>query len=299
MGIQELRGSIVDALLQAHPGLDHTPSPVPVEALREPASRAAADGTSLIGYMFKQAPDERHQLASDPAKTVAEMDSWGIDAGLVVIEPEGERETIEALLAQGRRLYVGIRANPHGGMAEVRRIEALAKEYDIIKAISLSPMAIYPFITPNSKEYYPIYAKAVELDLPVYLNVGMPGPRVPGDYQNPIHLDEVCWFFPDLTVVMRHGGEPWVDLCVKMLLKWPNLYYATSAFAPRHYPKAIIDFANTRGSEKIMYAGYWPTLSFERLFKELGELPLRDEVWPKFLSENARRVFKLDKPSTS
>jgi predicted TIM-barrel fold metal-dependent hydrolase len=98
---------------------------------------------------------------------------------------------------------------------------------------------------------------------------------------------------------MRHGGEPWVDLCVKMLLKWPNLYYATSAFAPRHYPKAIIDFANTRGSEKIMYAGYWPTLSFERLFKELGELPLRDEVWPKFLSENARRVFKLDQPSTS
>jgi hypothetical protein len=79
------------------------------------------------------------------------------------------------------------------------------------------------------------------------------------------------------------------------MLKYPNLYYMTSAFAPRHYPKDIIDYANTRGADKIMYAGYFPMgLSLERIMTEMRDVPLKDEVWPKFLRDNAARVLKLD-----
>jgi hypothetical protein len=110
--------------------------------------------------------------------------------------------------------------------------------------------------------------------------------------QLPMQLDEVCWFFPELKIVTRHGAEPWTELMVKLLLKWPNLYYSTSAFAPKHYPKDIIDFANTRGSDKIIFAGYWAAgLTLDRIFAELPNVPFRDEVWPKFLRENAERVF--------
>ena len=95
---------------------------------------------------------------------------------------------------------------------------------------------------------------------------------------------------------MRHGGEPWVDLAVKLMLKYPNLYYSTSAFAPKHYPKSIIHYANTRGADKIMYAGYFPMgLSLERIFTDMQDVPFKDEVWPKFLRENAIRAFKLDR----
>jgi predicted TIM-barrel fold metal-dependent hydrolase len=81
---------------------------------------------------------------------------------------------------------------------------------------------------------------------------------------------------------------------VKLMLKYPNLYYSTSAFAPRHYPKAIVDYANTRGADKILYAGYFPMgLTLERIFKEMRDVPFRDAVWPKFLRENALRVLKL------
>ena len=62
---------------------------------------------------------------------------------------------------------------------------------------------------------------------------------------------------PELKIVTRHGAEPWTELMVKLLLKWPNLDYSTSAFAPKHYPQDIIDFANTRGADKIIFAGYW------------------------------------------
>jgi predicted TIM-barrel fold metal-dependent hydrolase len=84
------------------------------------------------------------------------------------------------------------------------------------------------------------------------------------------------------------------ELAMKLMLKWPNLYYSTSAFAPKHYPKAIVDYANSRGADKVMYAGYFPAgLSYDRIFEELPKVPFKDEVWPKFLRENAKKVLKL------
>jgi predicted TIM-barrel fold metal-dependent hydrolase len=81
------------------------------------------------------------------------------------------------------------------------------------------------------------------------------------------------------------------------MLKWPNLYYSTSAFAPKHYPKAIVDYANTRGADKIIYAGYFPDgLSLDRIFTDMPGVPFRDHVWPKFLHENARRVLDIAAP---
>jgi predicted TIM-barrel fold metal-dependent hydrolase len=101
--------------------------------------------------------------------------------------------------------------------------------------------------------------------------------------------------FPELVFVMRHGAEPWVDLAVKLMLKWPNISYSTSAFAPRYYPQEIIDYANTRGADKIVYGGYFPMgLPLERIVTELSTVPFKDEVWPKFLRENAARVLRLE-----
>ena len=64
--------------------------------------------------------------------------------------------------------------------------------------------------------------------------------------------------FPDLTFVMRHGAEPWTELAMKLMLKWPNLYYSTSAFAPKHYPKAIFHYATSRGHDTVLYDGSLP-----------------------------------------
>ena len=70
---------------------------------------------------------------------------------------------------------------------------------------------------------------------------------------------------------------------------------STSAFAPKYYPKAIIDYANSRGADKVLYAGYFPMgLSLERIFSELPNVPLKDDVWPKFLYGNAARILGLE-----
>ena len=112
--------------------------------------------------------------------------------------------------------------------------------------------------------------------------------------QWPGYLDEVCYDFPELVLVTRHGGEPWQALLVKLMLKWPGLHYSTSAFAPKHFPREIIDYANTRGADKIIYAGYFPMgLSLDRIFNDMPKVAFKDEVWPKFLHDNAARVLKV------
>ena len=241
-------------------------------------------------YMFKDIP------AADTndfiAYTIAQMDKHNIERAMIGFDDHNESAKA-ALERHPDRFFASYEANPNNAMEEVRKIERLHKEYGI-KAVTGFPSGLCPQVPINDKKWYPIYAKLVELDLPFCVCVGVPGPRLPMAPQKVELLDEVCWFFPELKVVMRHGAEPWEDLAWKLMLKYPNLYYSTSAFAPRFYPESIIEFANTRGADKILYAGYFPMgLSLDRIFQEMPEVPFKDHVWPKFLRDNAVKVFNL------
>merc|ERR1740121_3516159 len=194
------------------------------------------------------------------------------------------------------RFFFCYEANPNLMMDEVRKIEKLHREIGL-KAITAFPSGTYPQVPINDRRWFPIYAKCVELGLPFCCCVGVPGPRLPMAPQRVELIDDVCYLFPELRFVMRHGAEPWTDLAVKLMLKYPNLCYSTSAFAPKYYPKAIIDFANTRGTRQVLYAGYYPAgLSLDRIFREMEDVPFRDHVWPHFLCDNAIRVFDLPYP---
>lgn len=245
------------------------------------------------GYMFREVPQELGEN-DDPTASVREtlglMDRFGIEYGLISLTDE---RTPQALRDHADRFVGSLAVDGNRGMDQVRDIIRAHQEHGI-RAVTTFPAGVNPQIPINDKLWYPIYAKCVELDLPVFVATGVPGPRVKMMAQYVGHLDEVCFDFPELKLVMRHGGEPWEDLAVKLMLKWPNLYYSTSGFAPKYIPKAIVDYANSRGGDKVLYAGYFPFgLELDRIFAELDELPLREEVWPRFLSGNARKLLKL------
>jgi hypothetical protein len=289
---------IIDPFVQLYVGSERLDIGIPKAALRDDESLAAWPSSSMVKYLFRSgygAPSraERDEIATDLNRWLKNLDNFGITRAGIPLYPDAPAEFWDRIEPHQDRIFVTLRVDPHEGMRGLREVRRLVQRYPMIRSLSLTPFQIYPFIAPNSKEYYPIYATAVDLDLAVFINIGFPGPRVPAWVQDPIHLDEVCWFFPDLRIVMRHGGEPWEDVCVKMLMRWPNLYYATTAFAPKYYPRSIIDFANTRGADKIIWAGYWPNLPYERVMGELGDLPLKDDVWPKFLAGNAMKAFRL------
>lgn len=244
-------------------------------------------------YMFRDVPHP--DPGDDPVDAVLkQMDYFGIEKAMIGVGFEDGRVDKRSAVVRYPDRFVGsFNVDPNAGMAGIRDLVKAHETLGIKSAIAF-PAGYLPQVPINDKKFFPIYAKCIELDIPICCTTGICGPRVPSACQDTMLIDEVCWFFPELKFVMRHGAEPWADLAAKLLLKWPNLYYSTSAFSPRYYPQAIIDFANTRGADKVMYAGYFPMgLSLERIFRELPNVGFKDEVWPKFLRENALRVFQL------
>ena len=240
-------------------------------------------------YMFKHVPDTAGEDEDPIDVTFAAMDRFGIETGLFGLSPDA----LEGRRRDPKRVALTLEVNPNDVMGAIRKVRAARDEHDIV-AVTFFPAGCLPQVPVDAAKAYALYAACVELDLAVVVNAGIAGPRFPSDCQHVMRFDRVCYDFPELRIVMRHGAEPWEDLAVKLMLKWPGLHYMTSAFAPKYYPKAVIDYANTRGADKVMYAGYYPMgLSLERIFDELPNVPLRDHVWEPFLAGNARRVFQL------
>lgn len=244
-----------------------------------------------VEYMFKDVP--KGLPTDDPVSLVLQqMDRFGIEKAMIGVG-EGSAE-LALKTFPDRFIPSGAVADPNDVMGSVNAIRREHAQYGI-RATSVFPAGTFPQVPIDDPKMYPIYATCVELGIPIFVCAGVPGPRVPFTPQEVARIDIVMFDFPDLVFVTRHGCEPWEELAVKLMLKWPNLYYSTSAFAPKYYPKAVIDYANSRGADKVLYAGYFPMgLSLERIFSELPKVPLKDEVWPKFLYGNAARILGLE-----
>src|SRR5215471_16969127 len=145
--------------------------------------------------------------------------------------------------------------------------------------------------TPENAVYYPLYTKCCELDLPLCMNAGLPGPPIPGEAQNPIYNDRVCVRFPELKLCMTHGADPWWDTAIRLMIKYPNLHLMTSAWAPKYLPQSLLHFMRTRGKEKVIFASDAPVLSITRTVGEAVKLDLPPEVMDNYLYANAQRFF--------
>jgi uncharacterized protein len=259
--------------------------------IREQLKDGSAQFDFPVEYMFKQVPKELYGSTKDPISlTLNEMDRYGIEIGVIGVGGEVSRKALkdhpDRFVAQGS-------VDPNKGMEGIRDMVRQYEEFGV-RSFGAFNAGYFPQVAINDPLMYPIYAKCVELDVPIFACAGVPGPRFPMEPQKVEHIDRVMYDFPELVFVTRHGCEPWEDLAVKLMLKWPNLYYSTTAFAPKHYPKAIIDYANSRGADKVVYGGYFPMgLSLERIMSDMQSLPLKDSVWPKFLRDNARKILKL------
>ena len=267
-----LEGGAIDAWVNPNIGL--------------PAAKAAE-----VAYLFPEMA-ARNARGTTLEQLIDEMDEAGITKALMC-SGYGGADNIDwvrkAVATHPDRFASSAVVDPRKGMATVRLVEDLVRNENcrLIRMLALETEIPY-----NDARYYPVYTKCAELGVPVGLNVGIPGPRVPGKYQHPLTVDEVCSFFPELSVVLQHGGEPWEALCVKLMVKYPRLYYMTSAFAPKYIPKVILDYANTRGAERIMYASDYPLLSLARCMDEAVNLPFRDqERFDLFIRGNAQALF--------
>ena len=178
-------------------------------------------------------------------------------------------------------------------MKTLRALESFVRDHPVAYA-TVGPSfwgdGMYP---PSDAVYYPLYTKCCELDLPLCLNTGIPGPPIPGEAQNPIHLDRVCVRFPELRLCMIHGADPWWDVAIRLMLKYKNLRLMTSAWSPKRLPESLLHYMPTRGKDRILFASDYPVLSMERCLGEAAALDLPPEVLDAVAPRQRRGVLLL------
>jgi len=220
---------------------------------------------------------------------VESMDRLGIEKAILTTDAERPSPHVLSFPnARPDRFALGVQVDPRRLMKATTALASMVASQPVVLA-RITPF--YLDLAPDHRVYYPIYAKCIELALPLTINTGIPGPPAPAACQNPIHLDRVCLDFPELVLVMAHGADPWWNVAIRLMLKYRNLYLKTSAYAPKYFPPELLHFMNTRGQHKVIFASDHPALSMERALGEARALDLRPGVLEQFVHQNAQRVF--------
>ena len=269
-------------------------------------SLRAIDGLVNVDFADRRMPDWMVRVKDDYFKggdaffkspelneLLEDMDAHGVEkANLVVNIRQETGRAIQYAEARPDRFSLAVGGfNLLQPMKTVRKLESWAKDQPVA-SVNVGPSfwgdGMYP---PTDAVYFPLYTKCCELELPLCMNAGLPGPPIPGDVQNPIHLDRVCVRFPELKLCMMHGADPWWDTAIRLMIKYSNLRLMTSAWAPRHLPASLLHFMRTRGKTRIMFASDSPVLSISRCVKEASELDLEPELLDNYLYGNAQAFF--------
>ncbi len=246
------------------------------------------------------------KIRSDPHGFLLKlMDEAGVDRVLLTAE---DAETTMGMKVPNdavaefagehpdRFLFMGA-VDPHKGMAALREMERCKRELDM-KCLCLEPWLHR--LKSNDKLYYPVYAKCVELDIPIWIHTSIN--FVPGltmDYGRPIYLDEVAGHFPELKIIAGHGGWPWVNEMMALLWRHGNVFTDIAAIRPRYIAtegsgwETLKQYGNTLLQDKVLFATAWPAQDFKQGVDDLLALPLKDGVKKKWLGKNAKRVLGL------
>jgi uncharacterized protein len=273
--------NVIDCLVNVHFG----------ETQQQPSWMTAVRDNYFKGPASMFAP-------TDLAELLDEMDEQGVRRAVLMDSLTKPSVTARKFVeAHPDRFSLGI-----GGMDLLRPVGTLRELTAVVADLPVSYAAVGPsfwgdgMYPPSDAVYYPLYAKCAELELPLCVNTGIPGPPIPGEVQNPIHLDRVCVRFPELKLCMIHGADPWWDVAIRLLIKYPNLRLMTSAWSPKRLPDTLLHYMRTRGADKVIHASDWPVLPMRRVVPEAEALDLPPEVLDKYLHDNAREFFFGSEP---
>jgi predicted TIM-barrel fold metal-dependent hydrolase len=126
------------------------------------------------------------------------------------------------------------------------------------------------------------------------MGAGMPsGMGAKLNHAHPSAIDELAADFPDLTIIAAHPGWPWVDEMTAVALHKGNVFWELSGWAPKYFPPQLKVDIRSRLRDKIMFGSDYPSLPYERIFREWDELGYKDEVRELIFHGNAERVLGL------
>ena len=248
--------------------------------------------------------DALQQIMKSPPHLLRHMDAEGIDRAVLVNYPSpdlmGFTERVNEYVAEYCRAAPD-RLIPMGGVHPRFTKDAAAAVRQAheqgVRALKLHPphMAVEPNAYLHGLDALrALYEEAQRLGMPVMIHTGtsiFPGAR--SRTGEPMPVDDVAVDFPDLTIILAHGGRPlWMEQAVFLVRRFPQVYMDVSSIPPRrllHYFPRLAEMA-----DKVLYGSDWPAPGVRGMgegLREFRELGLPEDVQRKLLQDNAERLF--------
>ncbi len=259
---------------------------------------------------------------TDGKLAVELLDQAGVDVGCVMAA-DYRRTTHHPDYPSQHELFISndyvageVRKYPHRlvGVASVdplRDPQAAVLELErCVKQLDMRALKLYPTYNhfyPADERLFPLYEKAVELDIPVHFHMGWtPLINAPMKYQDPVLLDEVGISFRRLKVIVAHLGYPWVDQGICLVAKHPNFYCDMAywgGFGPEFLYQALLKLKSLNAIGRVLYGSENVcTTSFPAVYRKVNDVAERlglpvisDEEMAGIMGANAARLYKIER----
>ncbi len=253
--------------------------------------------------------DRIRTLCDDPAAFLRFLDAEGVDRAVLVnyVSPDviGFTEDVNAFIGTYCRGHED-RLVPVGGVDPRRSRDPAGDLVRIVERHGVRVLKLHPPHQLFRVNAYRdggdlpalagLYERAAGLKVPILVHTGtsiFPGAR--NKYGDPMGLDDVAVDFPDLTIVMAHGGRPlWMETCFFLLRRHANVYMDISGIPPRALLTYFPRLAEV--AEKTLFGTDWPgpgVLSVRGNLEEFRALPLPEVAKRAILGGTAARVYPI------
>ena len=209
----------------------------------------------------------------------------------------GNHEVLEAARANPDVLIPFASVDPHKGKLAVREARELIEAG--VRGFKFHPNT--QAFWPNDRAHYPLYEVIADAGLIALFHSGTTGigAGMPGGggvrlkYSNPMCVDDVAADFPELDIIIAHPSFPWQDEALAIAVHKPNVFIDLSGWSPKYFPENLIRYANSQLKHKMLFGSDYPLITPDRWLSDFEKLPIKDEVRPLVLKDNAARLLGL------
>jgi hypothetical protein len=270
----------------------HAPTPPGHAAQKEKEALAAYFGAKQMLY-----------TAEEMYALYKELDIFAvvfeIDAETTSGVPYVGNDYVAGLVERYPDQFMGFASvDPWKGKLAIRELERAVTRLGL-QGLKLHPTTQAFF--PNDRRFYPLWAKAEELAIPVLFHSGQTGvgAGLPGGggyklkYSHPLLLDDVAADFPELTIIIAHPSVPWQEDQLAVALHKRNVFIDLSGWSPKYFRPVLVQYLSSLLKDKALFGSDFPALRPERWLRDFETLGLKGEVQQKILLENAMGILKL------
>ena len=249
---------------------------------------------------------KRDWSAKTEEQVIGEFAEFGVEAVLVALDLEttiGTKPCGNDYVAAMWKRNQG-RVIQAWGTIDPFKDDAAEEARHAVEDLGMLGFHIHPIMqhfAVDERRFYPLWETIAGLGAALMIDVGTTGmgAGTPGGmgarirHAHPLSLDDLAADFPTMTIIAAHPGWPWIDDMTAVALHKGNVYWEMSGWAPKYLPDSLKRDISGRLRDKIMFGSDYPSMPYERIFREWGEIGYSDDVLEGFYHGNAERVLGL------